>query len=145
MLEVERYDEIWRSDGLQKDWVVEIERDGRSPEGLKAAIVTPQGKQAIGFVSPESIEEYQLDQRVGSSGLRIASPTIEVIPPLRIQHDLDDRIREARVYLEGAIDQIPDVDRMAYASALWQQRWDGNCIEGIYAGGNAAASELTEH
>ena len=48
MLEVERYDEIWRSDGLQKDWVLEIERDGRSREGLKAAIVTPQGKQAIG-------------------------------------------------------------------------------------------------
>ncbi|MCX5962064.1 MAG: hypothetical protein NT070_02665 [Cyanobacteria bacterium] len=45
---MERYDEIWRSDGLQKDWVLEIERDGRSPEGLKAAIVTPRGKQAIG-------------------------------------------------------------------------------------------------
>jgi hypothetical protein len=118
-LDVERCDEIWRSDGLQKDWVLEIERDVKSPEGLKAAIVTPQGKQAIGFVCPESIEDYQLDQRVGRSGLRIASPTIEVLPPLRIQHDLDDRIREARVYLEGAIDQIPIGDRMAYASALW--------------------------
>ena len=41
---------------------------------------------------------------MGSSGLRIASPTIEVLLPLRIQHDLDDRIREARVYLEEAID-----------------------------------------
>ncbi len=106
---MERYDEICRSDGLPKDWVLEIERDGRSPEGLKAAIVTPQGKQAmtsgrsqtIGFVCPESIEAYQLDQRVGRSGLSISSPTIEVIPPLRIQHDLDDWIREARVYLEG--------------------------------------------
>ena len=37
-------DEIWRSDGMQKDWVLEIERDEKSPEGLKAAIVTPQGK-----------------------------------------------------------------------------------------------------
>ena len=135
MLDVEQCDEIWRfhfveaspTDGLQKDWMLEIERDAKSPEGLKAAIVTPQGKQAmtsgrsqtIGFVSPESIEQYRLDQRVGSSGLRIASPTIEVIPPLRIQHDLDDRIREARVYLEGAIDQIPEEERMAYASALW--------------------------
>ena len=119
MLDVERWDEIWRSDGMQKDWVLEIERDGKSPEGLKAAIVTPQGKQSIGFVSLESIEQYQLDQRVGSSGLRIASPTIEVLPPLKIQHDLDDRIREARVYLEGAIDQILEEDRMAYASALW--------------------------
>ena len=53
------------------------------------------------------------------SSLRIASPTIELLPPLRIQHDLDDRIREARVYLEGAIDQIPEEERMAYASALW--------------------------
>jgi hypothetical protein len=119
MLDVEQGDEIWRSDGAQKDWVLEIERDGKSPEGLKAAIVTPQGKQAIGFVCPESIEHYRLDQRVGSSSLRIASPTIEVIPPLRIQHDLDDRIREARVYLEGAIGQIPEAERMAYASALW--------------------------
>jgi hypothetical protein len=119
MLDVERCDEIWRSDGLQKDWVLEIEQDGKSPEGLKAAIVTPQGKRAIGFVCPESIEHYQLDQRVGSSGLRIASPTIEVFPPLRIQHDLDDRIREARVYLERAIDQIPEEERMVYASALW--------------------------
>ena len=119
MLDVERCDEIWRSDGVQKDWVLEIERDGKSPEGLKAAIVTPRGKQAIGFVSPESIEQYQLDQRVGSSGLQIASPRIEVIPPLRIQHDLDDRIWEARVYLEGAIDQILIEERMAYASALW--------------------------
>ena len=119
MLDVERCDEIWRSDGFQKDWVLEIERDGKSPEGLKAAIVTPQGKQAIGFVSPESIEHYQLDQRVGRSGLRIASPTIEVFPPLKIQHDLDDRIREARIYLEGAIGQIPEEERMAYASALW--------------------------
>ena len=119
MLDVKQCDEIWRSDGLQKDWVLEIERDGKSPEGLKAAIVTPQGKRAIGFVSPESIEDYQLDQRVGQSGLRIASPMIEVLPSLRIQHDLDDRIREARVYLEGAIDQIPEVERMAYASALW--------------------------
>ena len=119
MLDVERCDEIWRSDGVQKDWVLEIERDGKSPEGLKAAIVTPQGKQAIGFVCPESIEEYQLDQRVGNSGLRIASPTIELVPPLRIQYDLDDRIREARVYLEGAIGQIPEAERMAYASALW--------------------------
>ena len=119
MLDVERCDEIWRSDGLQKDWVLEIEQDGKSPEGLKAAIVTPQGKRAIGFVCPESIEQYRLDQRVGSSGLRIASPTIEVLPPLRIQHDLDDRIREARVYLEGAIDQISEEERMAYASALW--------------------------
>ena len=119
MLDVERCDEIWRSDGLKKDWVLEIERDGKSLEGLKAAIVTPQGKQAIGFVCPESIEHYQLNQRVRRSGLRIASPTIEVLPPLRIQHDLDDRIREARVYLEGSIDQIPEEDRMAYASALW--------------------------
>jgi hypothetical protein len=119
MLDVEQGDEIWRSDGVQKDWVLEIERDVKSAEGLKAAIVTPQGKQAIGFVSPESIEKYRLDQRVGSSSLRIASPTIEVLPPLRIQHDLDDRIREARVYLEGAIDQIPEAERMAYASALW--------------------------
>jgi len=119
MLDVERCGEIWRSDGLQKDWVLEIERDGRSPEGLKAAIVTPKGKRSIGFVCPESIEHYRLDQRVGSSGLRIASPTIEVLPPLKIQHDLDDRIREARVYLEGAIGQIPPEDRMAYASALW--------------------------
>jgi len=119
MLDVEQGDEIWRSDGIQKDWVLEIERDAKSAEGLKAAIVTPQGKQAIGFVCPESIAEYRLDQRVGSSSLRIASPTIEVVPPLRIQHDLDDRIREARVYLEGTIDQIPEEERMAYASALW--------------------------
>ena len=119
MLDVERCDVIWRSDGIQKDWVLEIERDAKSLEGLKAAIVTSQGKQAIGFVSPESIEQYQLDQRVGISGLRIASPTIEVIPPLRIQHDLDDRIREARVYLEGAIAQISEEERMADASALW--------------------------
>jgi hypothetical protein len=119
MLDVEQGDEIWRSDGMQKDWVFEIELDRKSPEGLKAAIVTLQGKQAIGFVTPESIAEYRLDQRVGSSGLRIASPTIEVLPPLRIQHDLDDRIREARVYLEGAIGPIPEEERMAYASALW--------------------------
>ena len=44
MLDVEWCDEIWRSDGMQKDWVLEIERDEKSPEGLKAAIVTPQGK-----------------------------------------------------------------------------------------------------
>ena len=119
MLDVEQWDEIWRSDGIQKDWVLEIERDAKSLEGLKAVIVTPQGKQAIGFVCPDSIAEYRLDQRVGSSSLRIASPTIEVLPPLRIQHDLDDRIREARVYLEEAIDQIPKEERMAYASALW--------------------------
>ena len=119
MLDVEQWDKIWRSDGLQKDWVLEIERDGKSAEGLKAAIVTPQEKRAIGFVCPESIEDYQLNQRVGRSGLRIASPTIEVFPPLRIQHDLDDRIREARVYLEGAIDQILEEERMAYASELW--------------------------
>jgi hypothetical protein len=68
------------------------------------AIVTPQGKQAIGFVCPESIEQYRLDLSGWGVGLRIASPTIEVLPPLRIQHDLDDRIREARVYLEEAID-----------------------------------------
>ena len=119
MLDVEQCDEIWRSDGLQADWVLELERDSKGPEGVKAAIVTPQGKRAIGFVSPESIAEYRLDQRVGRSGLRIVSPTIEVFPPLRIQHDLDDRIREARVYLEGAIDQIPEEERMAYVSALW--------------------------
>ncbi len=134
MLDVEQGDEIWRSDGVQKDWVLGIERDGKSPEGLKAAIVTPQGKQAmtsgrsqtIGFVSPESIEQYRLDQRVGISGLRIASPTIEVFPPLRIQHDLDDRIREARIYLEGAIDQIPEEERMAYASGR-MAIGSGNC------------------
>jgi len=118
-LDVERCDEIWRSDGLQKDWGLEIEQDRKSPEGLKAAIVTPQGKRAIGFVCPESIEHYQLNQRVENLGLRIASPTIEVFPPLRIQHNLDDRIREARVYLEGAIEQISEEERMAYASALW--------------------------
>jgi len=56
---------------------------------------------------------------VGHLGLRIASPAIEVFPPLRIQHDLDDRIQEARVYLEGAIEQISEEERMAYASALW--------------------------
>jgi hypothetical protein len=119
MLDVEQGDEIWRSDGLQKDWVLEIERDAKSPEGLTVAIVTPRGKQAIGFVCPESIAEYRLDQRVEISSLRIASPTIELLPPLRIQHDLDDRIREAKNYLEGAIGQIPEEERMAYASALW--------------------------
>jgi hypothetical protein len=127
MLDVEQDDEIWRSDGLQKDWVLELERDTKGPEGVKASIVMPQGKQAmtsgrsqtIGFVTPESIEQYRLDQRVGSLGLRIVSPTIEVLPPLRIQHDLDDRIREARLYLERAIDRIPEAERMAYASALW--------------------------
>ncbi len=49
--------------------MLEVERDGGSPKGLKAAIVTPQRKQAIGLVCTESIEVYQLDQRVGRSGL----------------------------------------------------------------------------
>ncbi len=108
---------IWR--GIQKDWVLELERDGQSPEGVRAAIMTEQGKQMIGWVAPESIAEYQLDQRVKSGSLRIEAAAIELVPPLRIQHDLDDRIREARVYLERAIDQIPIDERMAYASALW--------------------------
>jgi hypothetical protein len=86
---------------------------------LKAAIVTPQGKQTIGWVAPESIDHYRLEEKIKTGALRIASPTIELLPPLRIQHDLDDRIREARVYLEGAINQIPEEERMAYASALW--------------------------
>ncbi len=108
---------IWR--GGEKDWVLELERDGQSPEGVRAAIVTDQGKQTIGWVSPESITEYKLDQRVKTECLRIEAATIDLVPPLRIQHDLDDRIREARLYLERAIDQIPIDERMAYASALW--------------------------
>ena len=50
---------IWRSDGLQKDWIVEVERDRNE---LQAAIVTSTGKQPIGWVSPESADKSGLSQ-----------------------------------------------------------------------------------
>ena len=107
---------IWRSDGLQKDWIVEVERDRN---GLQAAIVTPTGKRLIGWVSPESADKSGLAQRLKNGVLQIIEPTIVLSPPLAIQHDLDDRLRDARIYLEETIAKIPESDRMAYASALW--------------------------
>jgi hypothetical protein len=107
---------IWRSDGLRENWVVEVERDRT---GLQASIITPTGKQAIGWVNPESAEKSGLSQRLRNGTLRISSPTIALYPPLAIQHDLDDRLRDARVYLEETIAKIPETQRLAYASALW--------------------------
>ena len=107
---------IWRSEGLRENWVVEVERDRT---GLKAAIVTPTGKQAIGWVNPESADKSGLSQRLRNGVLWISSPTIALAPPLAIQHDLDDRLRDARIYLEETIAKIPENQRLAYASALW--------------------------
>ena len=88
---------------------MELERDRT---GLKAAIVTPTGKQAIGWVNPESADKSGLSQRLRNGVLRISSPTIALFPPLAIQHDLDDRLRDARVYLEETIAKIPEADRL---------------------------------
>ena len=76
----------------------------------------------LGHVALESIEKHQLLNLLEKHNgkFSISAPTVQVNPPVSIDNDIDERLKEARHYLKNAIAQIPQEERMAYASALWR-------------------------
>lgn len=72
-------------------------------------------------LSPESINEHQLDNRIAAGrAVTIHNPSLTLHPAYSIQNDADEMFERASEYLEQAIAAIDDEDRMVYASAMWR-------------------------
>jgi hypothetical protein len=125
---------IWRSEGAQADWKIRLERNenisDRNPERLTATLTYmdetgTEQQQKIGYVAPESVAKYQLEKQMHpQNALTISAPIVHLNSAYVLQHDADALFSKAAQGLQEAIAQIPDEERMAYASALWH-RSDG--------------------
>jgi hypothetical protein len=120
---------IWDAEGIQPDWKILIRRSTESTHHklgqfvAKLSYPDEQGEYQIrdlGDVSPESVAEHQLEQRIRvGQTLAIAAPIIKLHPPFAQQHDIEQDLKAAANYLKETITQIPVEERAAYASALW--------------------------
>lgn len=120
---------IWDRTRNQTDWSIVIERNpkpsDKNPEALRAKLVyfdqAGHSKTShLGFIAPESVEKHHLLDRLQSKDDLTIQASLEINPPLALQNDTKDRIARSSQYLKEAIAQIPDEERMAYASALWR-------------------------
>jgi hypothetical protein len=120
---------IWRANGEYPDWLIRLERNSRiseqNPEKIVASLVYldetgVEQRRKIGYVSVESTQQHELEKRLRDKGsLVIRSPHLTLNVPYALQNDVDEQLSGAARYLQDAIAQIPMIERMAYASALW--------------------------
>nr|WP_228035451.1 ribonuclease H [Oculatella sp. LEGE 06141] len=121
---------IWRASGIQPNWNVVVERDAKAKSEetqfpATLSLTTEAGDrhtQLLGYVSPESVAEHHLEQRLQqlpNNTLTIRSPKVRIRPPFAQQNDPDDL--GAKTYVQDSVAQIPEAERSAYLSALWRQ------------------------
>jgi hypothetical protein len=125
---------IWRAEGVQTDWQIRLERNekisDRNPEKLTATLlyIDDTGvaqQQKIGYVSPESEVKHQLEKLLGrQNSMTISAPIVKLHSAYVLGQDADELFAKATKDLQETIAQIPESERMAYASALWH-RSDG--------------------
>ena len=120
--------------GQQPNWQIRLSPnekiDWRNPEALVANLVY-SGKSgeskalSLGYVAPDSVEQYQLVDRLRQSGkdlLVVNAPIVELRPPLVLQNDAEGLFAQASAYLREAIAAIPSEERAAYLSAMWRDK-----------------------
>jgi hypothetical protein len=125
---------IWRTEGVQADWRIRLERNEKindwNPEKLTATLIYVDDtgiaqQQKIGYVSPASEAKHQLEKLLGrQNSMTISAPTVKLHSAYVLGQDSDELFAKATQDLQKAIAQIPEEERMAYASALWH-RSDG--------------------
>jgi hypothetical protein len=122
---------IWRAEGHHPEWEIKLQRNGnysdRHPERFSAQLTyiddtgVPQ-QHLLGYITPESADQHKLAERLrGKDMLTIRNPHLQLKPPYLLQNDGEEKLSQASEYLKAAIAQIPDDERMAYASALWHR------------------------
>lgn len=131
---------IWRAEGVQPDWNIRVSKDSQATSGkcfpAELTFVDSQGNtqtQGVGFVSTESAQEHNLQQRLQGSGraLAVAQPYVTRQVPWAQQNDTDMLFELANRSLDSALEppvgQDPAAYREATATALWRQS-DGRHI-----------------
>ncbi len=122
---------IWRAEGIQADWQIRLERNEQvndwNPEKLIATLIYVddtgiEQHQKIGYVSQNSVEKHQLEKLLAKQeSLTISAPRVKLNSAYGLQNDVQERFAKAAKELQEAIAQIPQEERMAYASVLWHR------------------------
>ncbi len=122
---------IWRAEGVQADWQIRLERNEQvndwNPEKLTATLIYVddtgiEQRQKIGYVSQNSVEKHQLEKLLAKQeSLTISAPSVKLNSAYGLQNDVDEVFAKATKELQEAIAQIPQEERMAYASVLWHR------------------------
>jgi len=118
--------DLWRTNG-PTNWQVTIEpvqQRGRTAFAVRRALPQSlsltQPPQLIGWVSEASAQQQNLGQFFRRQHqLEIASPVIQVHPPLALQNDADALLEKASRFLAETQASIPAAERVAYAAAMW--------------------------
>jgi len=122
---------IWRAEGIQADWQIRLERNEKindwNPEKLTAMLIYVddagiEQHQKIGYVSQKSVEKHHLEKLVAKQdSLTISAPSVKLNSAYTLKNDVDELFAKASKELQEAIAQIPQEERMAYASVLWHR------------------------
>ena len=114
---------IWRADGEPHlGDAIELRKVGTGQKQTINAFLERDGtRHDLCPLSPESIKEHQLDNRIAEGqAVTIHNPRLTIHPAYSIQNDADELFERASEYLDQAIDAIADEERMAYAGAMWR-------------------------
>ncbi|MEM8805359.1 MAG: hypothetical protein AAGF01_04940 [Cyanobacteria bacterium P01_G01_bin.38] len=123
---------IWRATGEQPDWKITINRNPNArPEATRFSATLSftdekgsRRSQRLGNVSPESVAQHNLVQRLREHPKRtltIRSPVAQIQVPFAQENDAEETLSRAMNYAQDAVAQIPKEERPAYVSALWRQ------------------------
>ena len=122
---------IWRAEGIQADWKIRLELNEKindwNPEKLTATLIYrddngTEQHQKIGYVSKDSVEQHQLEKLVTQQkSLTISAPSVKLNSAYSLQNDVEEMLSKPAKELQEAIAQIPQEERMAYASVLWHR------------------------
>lgn len=122
---------IWRANGLQPTWKVTVTKNAhiksaRKRFSAKLAFVDEKGNQQVrdvGFVSPESAKEHNLESRLSDRSLSVTSQTITLQVPYAQQHDTDMLYTQAELCVQKALKPPSGQDLKAHRQHVFTEFW----------------------
>ncbi|WP_373539536.1 hypothetical protein [Chamaesiphon sp.] len=137
---------VWDLGDGESNARFEIYRNGENngKENYAVYLVNAADKIPIGYVSPKSAQEHNLDkypiEQIGSTKkLFISNSTIEFHPPYALENDVDAVFASADRVLSELENSIPNDKRMQYASAAWHSSAGMGMATKIFA------NEISQH
>jgi hypothetical protein len=137
---------VWDLGDGESNARFEIYRNGENngKENYAVYLVNAADKIPIGYVSPESAQEHNLDKypidRIGGTKkLFISNSTIKFHPPYALENDVDNIFASADRVLSELENSIPNDKRMQYASAAWHSSAGMGMATKIFA------NEISQH
>ena len=123
---------IWRAEGKQQPWTIMVTRDTQTKSDRKRfpaqlTFLDSQGNKRvkdIGFVSPESAQKHELEERLTRAGfLSATAPEVTLRVPFVQQNDTDMLYAQAERCLQTALEPPPGQDPEAHRQAIFTEFW----------------------